>query len=81
MAARLALHYRAEVAGGHGAYAAVTEDPAGRRVLHRIDDPADALLFGDIRHVLRLSRAGADRLAALEARRPGLGPGLAPDVR
>jgi len=61
--------YDADLAGGHGRYAAVTEDPSGHRAVHRIDEPADALLFGDVWHVLALSRAGAERLAALESAR------------
>jgi hypothetical protein len=69
MAARLALCYGAEIAAGLGRFAAVTEERPGRLVLHRLDDPADAVLFGEVRHVLALSRAGAERLTALEARR------------
>lgn len=69
MAARLALCYDAEIVGGHGHFAAVTEEQSGRVVLHRLEDPADAVLFGEVRHVLALSSPGAERLLALEAAR------------
>jgi hypothetical protein len=69
IAARLALCYDAEIVGGHGPFAAVTEERPGRLVLHRLEDPSDAVLFGEVRHVLALSGAGAERLAALEAAR------------